>query len=64
MTGHLTKRVLNMMSSFKTAGTKSETSIAHIHPNRRADDLVNTTRTEIIKIFSKSLLGAQIVLMQ
>ena len=64
MTGHLTNNAVNMMSSLKIAGTKSETSIAPIHPNRRDDNLVNTTRTEIIQIFSKYLLCAQRVLMQ
>jgi hypothetical protein len=63
MTGHLTKTVINMMSSWKTAGTKSETSIAHIHPNRRVQKLVNTTCTEIMQIFSKYLLGAQRIVM-
>jgi hypothetical protein len=63
MTGHLTKTVINMMSRYKTAGTKSGTSIAHIHPSRRIENLVNTTRTEIIQIFSKYLLDKQRILM-
>jgi len=63
MIGHLTKTVINMMSSFKIAGTKSGTSIAHIHPNRRTDNFVNTTRTEITQNVSKYLLAEQIILM-
>jgi len=59
MTGHLTKTVINMMSNLKTVGTKIETSIAHMHPNSRADNLVNTIRTEIIQIFSKYLVDAK-----
>jgi hypothetical protein len=47
------------MSSLKTAGTKTETSIAHIHPNRRVDNLVKTTSIEITQIFSNYLLVAQ-----
>jgi hypothetical protein len=63
MIGHLTNTAVNMMSSLKTAGTESETSIAHIHPNRRDENLINTTRTEIIQIFSKYLMGVQRVSM-